>query len=254
MVLRTLLACVSLAGVLCLTLSAGPAGAQSDPSQPDSSYGDQYRCDRSGTRCATFRCDPGSACGRTSAWEPRDYSRGVDGDAPPYDSFTTGDPAAAASFDRRRDTDGETGQGYDRRYDSRPGSGGYDERYVQRRGEGYDEDGYDFRRDQGGVNDYARSGAIAVSPGRPSSPDEVASSDGEDEDQDAAAGDGPGYSYQHAPPRSEAWQDRRPDWRCTDDGRRCAYFRCDPEGETCRRISGWASRADADRRPDWDGW
>ncbi|HEX7759874.1 MAG TPA: hypothetical protein VF459_10245 [Caulobacteraceae bacterium] len=49
-------------------------------------------------------------------------------------------------------------------------------------------------------------------------------------------------------------QDDSAQYRCTDDNQRCAYFRCDPDGDNCHRVSGWSSRADADRRPDDNGW
>ncbi|MBS0409391.1 MAG: hypothetical protein JSR86_05710 [Proteobacteria bacterium] len=256
MVYRPLLAFISLAGALCLAFAAGAARAQVDApigSGPTpGGYGDQYRCDRTGTRCATFRCDPGQACARTGDWEPRDYSRGVDGDAPAYDNFTTGDPAASTSFDRRYDRSDASGQGYDRRFDAQPGSGGYDERYTRRQGQGYDEDGYDFRRDPGGVNDYARNSTPPTYAPTTPPADETATTD--DGDRDGAVNDRPGYSYERAPSWSEAERTGGPEWRCTDGGLRCAYFRCDDDGEDCHRISGWSSRADADRRPDYDGW
>lgn len=241
---RLLRLVLSLAGALALHLG-GVARAQDGPAQSGPDVNDQYRCEANWTRCAYFRCPPGEVCTRTSDWETRDYSRGVDGDVSARDQFSTGEPAAAPSFDRRYERSDASGQAYDRRYDQRSDAGGYDERYSGRRGEGYDEDGYDVRRDEGGVNDYARNGG---------SPRAMSAPTGEDEDQNTDPRDEPGYSYQRAPSGPPARQDRRPEWRCADDGYRCAYFRCDADGDDCHRISGWASRADIDRRPDWDGW
>jgi len=250
---RPFLMILSLAGALELGALGGAVQAQDDAARSGAGVDDQYRCEANWTRCAYFRCPPGRACARTSDWETRDYSRGVDGDAPAHDQFSTGDPAAAPGFDRRYDRSDATGQAYDRRHDQGADAGGYDERYDGRQGEGYDEDGYDRRRDQGGVNDYARNGGYAGTVPGQAGPAETAPP-GDDQDQDAAADDAPSYRYQHAPTETQAWQNRRTDWRCTEYGNRCAYFRCDSDGENCRRISGWSSRADADRRPDWDGW
>ncbi len=56
------------------------------------------------------------------------------------------------------------------------------------------------------------------------------------------------------PPPTTARRGDGAEYRCTDDGQRCAYYRCDPDGENCHRISGWSSRADSNRRPDYNGW
>ncbi len=56
------------------------------------------------------------------------------------------------------------------------------------------------------------------------------------------------------PPPNAARREDGAEYRCTDDGQRCAYYRCDSDGENCHRISGWSSRADSNRRPDYNGW
>ena len=142
MVKQPLLAFMLLAGALCLALAAGPTCAQDNVSQSSGQdpgeFGDQYLCDSTGARCVTFRCAPRQTCARTSGWELRDYSRGVDGEAPAYDNFTTADPAASASFDRRYDRSAASRQEYDRRYDAPSASECYDARHMHRQGEGYD--------------------------------------------------------------------------------------------------------------------
>lgn len=119
----------------------------------------QYRCLPDTSRCAYYQCDP--TCRRSSAWETRDYNRGVDGDAP-ADGYSLNIPdsppssgAATGGYDRRYA--GQTSQGYDQRYQSSQSSksasgGGYDQSYQARNGYqaapgGYGAGGYDERSD-----------------------------------------------------------------------------------------------------------
>jgi hypothetical protein len=216
-------------------LAAAPARAQDDNA---SGQTDQYRCDPTGSRCATYRCDPaGEGCQRIGDWETRDYSRGVDGDV-------------SSSYDRRYEAPPAPAQSYDRRYDQRSDAGGYDPRY--------DDQGGAYQPDQGattgyGSNGYDRNGYAsnwrdqAAPP--PPQPDERQDQQPDADDQDYASNQAPSTapSY-HYTGRGAA------EYRCTDDGYRCAYFRCDPDGEDCHRVSAWSSRADMDRRPDDNGW
>lgn len=197
MALRPQITRLMIAAALGLAGTAGPMAVRAQ--NADQTVGDQYRCDTSGTRCAYYRCDPsGEGCRRTGDWAMRDYSHGVDGDAPSYDRPGTYDQRRGdqnADNDRRDgdDADDRTASDYARNDQSR---------YQQ--GDGY----------QSPPADQGRS------------------------DRDRAT---PAY---HASAQ----------YRCTDDGDRCAYFRCDTDGDNCHRVSGWSSRADADRRPDYNGW
>ncbi len=77
--------------------------------------------------------------------------------------------------------------------------------------------------------------------------------DADDGDDQERADQGRDYAANAPPPPQPAYRySGQAQYRC--DGYRCAYFRCDPAGDDCHRISGWTSRADADRRPDYDGW
>jgi len=255
-----------------------PAHAQ-DAGQPDNQ---QYRCLPGTSRCASYQCDP--TCRRASAWENRDFSRGVDGDAPP--------DASTGGYDRRYDA--PANPGYDPRYTPPPAANGYDQSYQAQNGYqaspgGYGPGGYDQRGgdDQVGAaaptapgagyggggyggggyagNNYANAYGYSQDYGQgyrqqgygqqngygdtrsqpPVNPPADAQGDDEDQGQDYADNRPPQPSYRYS---------GQAQYRCVDDGYRCAYFRCDPQGDDCHRISAWSSRADADRRPDDDGW
>ncbi|MGA0603741.1 hypothetical protein ACO2Q3_23745 [Caulobacter sp. KR2-114] len=270
--LKTLI--VALFGVSGLVAAPQLVRAQDVGAQPPSVQSDQeYRCEPGVARCAYFQCDQnGESCQRTSEWETRDYSRGVDGDAPTggYDRRYDGQ-AGAPGYDRRYDQPPQAG-GYDRRYDSSDGEDGYAAAGGQDQvgasaptapgagyggggygGGGYSGDNYAnaYGQGNGGQDPYGQQsygqGADGQSGYRPPvNPPADAEDDDEDQGQD--------YAANRPEPRPAYRYSGQAQYRCVDDGARCAYFRCDASGGDCHRISSWSSRADADRRPDYDGW